>query len=171
MTTSPPELYEIVGGIIAIPIAMIGAAYTVSLIKKTRLESKKLELEILKTESEAKKVRESLDESQEIEAASHIKSTAFQFVVLKFIVLYLLLKSWELIENAFQFLAGGAYLGLTRLEIIDTENNIALGLFFIISNAPQAVYWVILIGLGLSIFRDANQILGFELKDFFKWNK
>lgn len=171
MATTPPEWYEIVGGIIAIPIAFIGAVYTILLIKKTRLESKKLELEILKTESQTKQIRESLDEQQQIEVAPIIKSIAFQFVVLKFVVLYLLLKGWGLVEDAFQFLAGGTYLGLTKLDIVDADNNIALAIFYFISNLPQVGYWVIFIGLGWSIFRDANNILGFELKDFFRWNK
>jgi hypothetical protein len=46
--TSPkqPEWYEKVTGVIAIPAAIIACAYSYLLIKKTRLESRKIELEI-----------------------------------------------------------------------------------------------------------------------------
>ena len=43
-----PHWYEQATGILAIPAAVIGCAYSYLLIKKTQLESRKLELEIKK---------------------------------------------------------------------------------------------------------------------------
>ncbi len=45
-----PEWYEVIGGILAIPAAVLGLAYSYILIRKTRLESRKTELEIREKE-------------------------------------------------------------------------------------------------------------------------
>jgi hypothetical protein len=44
--SQPPHWYEQVTGVIAIPAAIVALAYSYLLIRKTQLESRKLELEI-----------------------------------------------------------------------------------------------------------------------------
>ncbi|MEM9315643.1 MAG: hypothetical protein AAGA95_13535, partial [Pseudomonadota bacterium] len=100
-----------------------------------------------------------------------LNTSTFQFIVLKFIIFYILLRAWGLIEDAFRFLAGGAFLGLTKSGFVSPDSEFIIAIFYVISNVPQLFYWIIFIGLGWSIFRDANDLLGFKLKDFFSWTK
>jgi hypothetical protein len=52
VATKVPTWYEQASGILAIPITIIGAAYSYVLIKKTRLEVRKTELEIREKEKQ-----------------------------------------------------------------------------------------------------------------------
>src|SRR5579872_33359 len=46
----PPEWYEVVTGIMAIPLTLVGGVYSWALIRKTNLEARRTELEIQEKE-------------------------------------------------------------------------------------------------------------------------
>jgi len=167
----PKHWWEIVGGIVAIPVALIGVVYSYVLIRKTRLESRKMELEICEKEQAiAKVIGERSEEVQRL-IRPLIESKNVQFLLLRFVIMFLLVEGWALVEKGFQLLLGGMYLGIssfTDTKILD-ENLWVLIPLFVVAKLPQIGYWIVFVALGWPLFRDVNEILGLNLKDIFKW--
>mgnify|MGYP001827796085 CR=1 FL=1 len=167
----PKHWWEIIGGVIAIPVALIGIAYSYVLIRKTRLESRKMELEIAEKEQAIEKVvGESSGEVQRL-IKPLIESKNVQFLLLRFVILFLLIEGWSLVEKGFSLIMGGMYLGissLTDMELSD-DNPWVLIPFLIMTNLPQIGYWIVFIAIGWPLFRDVNQILGLNLRELFRW--
>lgn len=165
--------WDIIGGILAIPVAIIGVAYSYVLIHKTRLESRKMELEIAEKESEITKlVGEKSKELQKL-IRPIVESKNVQFILLRFVILFLLIEGWSLIEKGFSLLLGGVYLGVssaTGVEMPD-DNLWVLIPLLVLSKLPQIGYWFVFIALGWPLFRDVNEILGLNLREIFRWRR
>ena len=89
-----PHWYEVITGIIAIPAALIGLAY--SLIKKTRLESRKTELEILEKERQLSQVAPTVSRAtlSDFISAPAGGNRLILLLLLRFVILYLVLTAW-----------------------------------------------------------------------------
>jgi hypothetical protein len=102
--TRQPYWYEIVAGILAIPFVSISIALSYLLIKKTRIEQKKLELESRKFALEIKEKEGIQDAPPEttrvIEnlAEPLAESHHVQLIILRFILLFLVIRGWAIIE-------------------------------------------------------------------------
>lgn len=167
----PKHWWEIIGGIIAIPVALIGIAYSYVLIKKTRLESRKMELEIAEKQQAIEEIVGERSEEVQRLIKPLVESKNVQFLLLRFVILFLLIEGWSLVEKGFNLIMGGMYLGissLTDMELSD-DNPWVLIPFLIMTNLPQVGYWVVFIAIGWPLFRDVNQILGLNLRELFRW--
>lgn len=193
-----PYWYEIVAGILAIPVLIISAAYSYVLIKKTRIESKKfqiesekLRLESQKVELEIKEKQQSLDVSEvepeiksENQANQAIENLVepinegrnIQYIILRFILLFLVLRGWALVSVIADILAEM----FTDISAWFSSEYIALPIIAIgglISALPVLGAVVTTIIIGIPLFKDVNKIVGskyidnwFE-KQITEWNR
>jgi hypothetical protein len=171
-----PQWWEIVTGILAIPASLIGLAYSYILIRKTRLEAKKTELEILEKEQALQKLS---TEQQELvlEAVRPLAQVNIAlYLVLRFVVVYLILKAWGLVEVGYNVITSGVYLGLSeflRLDLfakLDSQNLWHMLPVYLIANLPKIGYWIVFLAIGWPLFKDANRLMGLDLKDLFRWD-
>lgn len=172
-TPRTPQWYELVGGVLAIPAAVLGLAYSYILIKKTRLESRKTELEI----REKEEALEALPEEEQSKArelvAPIIEEKSGKYLILRFVLMYVTLQLWGLITSAFSFVAGGVFLGAQKLtEGTMTDNDWIMWIFYAILNIPKIVTWLIIIGIGWPLFKDLNDYLNLDIKKLIlPWKK
>ena len=93
--------WEVVASILAIPATLIGIVYSYILIKKTQLDTRKTELEIREKERQLQEKPPITLEQQEI-LDRYVKPVVADRKVLsllpRFIILYLILSLWRLIE-------------------------------------------------------------------------
>jgi len=160
-----PQWYEIIGGILAIPVTLIGIAYSYILIKKTKLESRKIDLEI--REKEDILFEKGVTQSEEVKkiVKPFITTQIIQQIILRYIIL-------ELLSRLFGIFAGGYSFLLNSIGI--TVNNFFRGNDIIFGMAitffqflPQIGYTLITIAIGYPLFKDVNKILGIDIKKVF----
>jgi len=171
-----PQWYEYVVGVLTIPGTLLAGAYSYVLIKKTRIEAKKFDLETKKLELELKEKQQTglpeiKSEVREI-LQPLIEGRQVQFIVLRFILLYLILSVWGLIRTAGRYLVTGTAYGL--ITVFPSITNIVekTWLFYPIAVIwlvlPELLYWSIFILFGWPLFKDVNKILGISFKNLFK---
>ena len=167
ITPETPKWWEVATGVISIPVALIGIAYSYALIRKTRLEIRKTELEIIEKEQKLKKLSPKDKEAYEEIAKPVITNQKIQYLIPRFIILYLILQSWDLIKLAMEYGLEKVLLVIYLILNLDL-NNIWLALpYIVLVNLPKLAYWITLISIGWSLFKDANSIVGLNLKDIF----
>lgn len=170
--TKAPQWWEVVGGILAIPVAITGLAYSYVLIHKTRLESRKTELEIKEKETALQQLSEAEHEAALEIVQPIIEGRQAQYLVLRFILLWVVLRLWSLIHSAFGFLINGIMFGTQELTGIDVNNPLVFIPFLIVQYLPQLVTWFIVIGFGWPLFRDVNTFLNIDIKSLLMpWRK
>jgi hypothetical protein len=160
---SQPEWWQTVNGIIGIPITILTLAVTWFLISKTRLESKKLQLEIREKERDLADAREADDpiKAAEIVAEPTFQVRASQDIILRAVLLVIILYIWKFIQVIF---SGQAGLGIFDLGI--------LGLSF--QDILIVLYWTILAAMGWPILLDTLKALSINVPRFlqgrlFRW--
>ncbi len=174
----PPGWWEIATGILAIPATILGLAYSYVLIKKTQYEIPKVKAETEKLELEIREKRNELSPATVAEASDFLLAAVrpviefrrSQLLLLRFVVLYLLLTGWGLLEKAIYYMGLGLFLGLERLFHTDFQaNNWLLYPGVALINAPKVGYWIVFIFVGWPLFREVNSLLGLNLRDWFRW--
>ena len=166
-----PQWWEVAGGILAIPVGVVSLAYSYVLIRKTRLEARKTELEILEKERALQELAQVKPEAAHRIVAPIIEGRQGQYLLLRFVLLYVVLELWGLVRSVFSLIVGGAFLGAQQLAGSDLDpSKWILIPAFIISIVPQVVNWLIVLGLGLPLFRDLNRFLNVDLRALlFPW--
>lgn len=154
-------------GVLAIPAAIIGLAYSYLLIKKTRLESRKTELEIIEKKRSLRAAESSASAGTMLEFQSS-ENKLLLLLIVRFVLLYLLLHSWGLIEDALGFL-------FTNFGILIGARKIALGFnvwsviaIQTLETIPRVVYWIIFFALSWPLFKDANAALGLDVREYLR---
>jgi len=172
----PPQWYEVTTGVLAIPAALIGLAYSYLLIKKTRLEARNIELESRKTELEILEKERQLAqfgvEPRAIPSASGAAVPAHEnrlllLLVLRFVVLSLILSAWGLIEDTFTILFTGILVGVQQLFSVNLSGWSMIPLV-ILQKLPKIAYWLVFFSLAWPLFKDTNSALGINIKSFLK---
>jgi len=168
-----PHWWEVATGILAIPVALIGLAYSYVLIKKTRLEAKKTELEIREKQSQLQKFNELQPEVIERLVAPIADSRVTQFLILRFILLYLILHTWSLLERGFGLVLKGLAFGIFAIigESTDPEPAWLIAPYLILNNLPEVGYWIVFFAIGWPLFRDINDVVGLNMRELFSWRK
>lgn len=168
-----PAWYEVIGGILAIPAAVLGLAYSYILIKKTKLESRKTELEIKEKQKALKGVEEEYEAVSKGIIEPLLEEKLGKYLVLRFVLLYVTLKLWGLATSAFSFITGGIFLGAQKLTEGTMVGDSWLILpFYVVSNMPQIVTWLIILGIGWPLFKDVNSYLNIDIKKLLMpWKK
>jgi len=173
--SGPMPWWQIATGILAVPAAIIGLKYSYQLTQKTRLEITKTELEI----EEKRKVLGTLTHARApIEATSaDQRSKITDFLILRFVILYLFSKLWGLAEDAITSVIFGA--GFLTLKVMGWEerlgnlehNNVALFGTYVVSKIPEILYWVFTFALTWPLFKDVNRALGMRMRDYLPWKR
>ena len=116
--------FQVITGVLAIPTALIGLVYAYRLTQKTRLESRKLQLDIL--EAEGKRVASTeagtVLPRSDIAGSPRAVAVSTQDIVFRFVVLFIAGQAWSLIERALQPLVTAA------LSIFFNEQEVAVSI-------------------------------------------
>lgn len=167
----PPQWWQVASGVLAIPAALLGIIYSYFLLKKTRLESRKTELEIREKEGQLRNIAAGDPELAQRLLEPVVNARLGQLLILRFIILYLTLKAWTLLETLVTLSIKGAAIGLVTLlgegEGFELEKWFLLP-FLVLTNLPEAGYWLIFFLLGWPLFKDVNGVLGLDLRDFLR---
>jgi hypothetical protein len=171
----PPHWYEQVTGVLAIPAAMIGCAYSYLLINKTRLESKKLELEIheksVAAATEPPASAAALAPGHPAEAITEtLVNRRYSVLILRYIVLELSLSIYSGCTAPLNWLTaaaiGGFYV-VTGGSSSSPRVMIALaGTQSLAATLVNIGYWVLFLLLGWPLFKDINHVLGIQLSEY-----
>jgi hypothetical protein len=163
-TAQQPQWWQVVAGVLAIPAAILGIAYSYILIRKTRLEARKTELEIVEKERALNALGPTHGEAAREIVRPIIEGRQAQLLVLRFALLYVVLRLWGLVESALGFVVGGAFLGLHKVVGFNFENPWIIYPAVLLTKLPEAVTWIIVIGIGWPLFRDLNAFMNLDLK-------
>jgi hypothetical protein len=116
--------------------------------RKTRLEERKIELEIAETE----RLLDTLSPSQVEGAKDLVRPRAEdrqgQLLVLRFALLYVVLKLWGPARSALGLLVGGAFLGAQKAIGFSLDDSWILYPAVAMSQLPEVVTWILVIGIG-----------------------
>jgi len=85
----PIPWWQVVTGIIDIPAAVVGLIYTYRLSAKTRLESRKLQLEILEKEGNHPQLEAGVIKQEDLATLRQAIAARTQDFIIRFIILYL----------------------------------------------------------------------------------
>jgi hypothetical protein len=157
---NPTHWWQIVTGILAIPTAIGTLILGYATLTKTRLESKKIELELLEKQamisslpsaasSEAHKVAQSLIDPL-------IDNNRVNYLVLRFVIVFLLLQFWEIFQKIFNLLAGGTMLTIQEVFKLPVPTMI----FFGLTEVVQFSWIVLVLLLGVPLYRDISTFIG-----------
>jgi len=162
-----PEWYEVATGVMAIPAAAIGVAYSYLLIKKTRLEARKTELEIIEKERQLVQITSGPPSEVARIIAPTGEGRIALLLLLRFVALWLVLNTWGLLEDAFNLLFTGAVVGAQQLWGFSVSGWAVLPLYAI-QKLPKVGYWVVFFALAWPLFREVNAALGIDMRKFFR---
>lgn len=171
-----PRWYEIIAGVLLIPATIFGIAVSWMLIKKTKIEAKKFEIEAHKIELEIREKELSIKSAQGGDSAIREivqplgEGRQIQYLILRFILLYIVLRIWfllmialESVSGAFQSLAAG---------VDNAAVSFTLHMFgSLIEALPVLGYITTAVIFGLPLIGEITKILGIKrVGDWFKLN-
>lgn len=155
-----PQWYEVAAGVLAIPATLIGLAYSFVLIRKTSIESRKLKLEIREKEREFSEDNIETSEEHARAVGAAIRDSLVASILLRFALMYVVLALWGMISNVFGTIVSGAIISLEAFKLLDFTSS-GFGYFFwMISQIPQIVGWIIVLALGIPLLREISGYLG-----------
>jgi hypothetical protein len=169
-----PSWWQVVAGILAIPTAAIGLVYTWFLIKKTRLESAKIAQELAEKEQTIRSQSVATTTPLDEDRVFALKRTAISYLILRFIIFELLLYLWGLISSLFHAAWFGITLGLftAAQKLFGMQNELWFGVpYKVLNYLPEAGRWIIIVAVGWPLFKDANKLVGINIRDFFFWKR
>ena len=163
--------YKVATGVIGIPVALLGLVLTFNVLRKTTLESRKLELEIQQKHLEVQAASSDQDAVRTI-AAPVVDTQRVLLLIVRFVVLELTVRLWNVVPSAVNYVTGIATnvaLFAFRDRMVDfTESSWS---FFSTSVLPLVisllfalVYWSIVFGFGWPLLRDTCAYLNIPLK-------
>jgi hypothetical protein len=165
--------YKVVTGIIAIPAAAIGFVISLQVLRKTTLESRKLELELQQKSTTAESAQSEQETLQTI-ARPVTDSNRALLLVLRFIVLEVTLRLWDIVPSGFGFVTRVVPTAVlmfyrSRIEEIDFWSWPILSAAVapaLISTLFSIVYWSIVFGFGWPLLKDTCRFLNINIKSF-----
>jgi hypothetical protein len=166
--------YKVIAGVIAIPAAVLTLLVTLNMIKKTSLESKKLELEIKEKEKQVSGIVSTETSVNPVHPLG--ESHRGLLLVVRFIILELALRLWNVIPSAVSYITSNiptVAMLLFNEKFYKNYKPNGAGIAIII--VPQfisllfsIVYWAIVFGFGWPLFRDTCQYLNIPIKSLFE---
>lgn len=158
--TKQPQWYEIVGGVLAIPATLIGLAYSYVLIRKTRTESRKLELEIREKEIALKGDTTVSEQEHRENIGAAIRDSLVASILLRFALMYVVLQLWSVVQGVFGSLVTGTYVGLQAFGVVSDFRGTPEFILFGLTQLPSLVTWAIVLTLGIPLLREISGYLG-----------
>jgi hypothetical protein len=165
----PIPWWQVATGILAIPAAVIGLIYTYRLSTKTRLESRKLQLEILEKEGKTPELEAGVIKQEDLSKSRTAIAARTQDFIIRFIILYLTLVGWDLIRSAMLPFENASIAWLINTYHINTSNNwFAIFWLSLISQIGDFGRWLVYILLGWPLLSDIARSLGLRPVSFFR---
>lgn len=161
--------WTIATGIIAVPAAFLLLINSYEVIKKTRLETQKFELEIREKEKELAGAREEGDivRINQLVAQPILQGRRVQEILLRAIVLFLALQAWSLVEIVWGAFATGIGFGLTSMTPRSHSNDITIALITSsFAQLPTVGYWLVFLALGGPLLVDVLKQLNISAPKF-----
>jgi hypothetical protein len=168
-----PQWWEVASGIVAIPVALMGLAYSYILIKKTNLESKKIQLEIVEKQSKLKDKKVNESEKSHLVATALVENQLAFNIILRFILLNLIYSIWEYVTRGYNILIQGLSIAMNiaaanyHTSFSESFLIFSYVLGNILTFLPQIGSLMIFLGLGWPLFKDVNRLLGIDIKSVF----
>jgi hypothetical protein len=161
--------YKVVTGIIAIPAAVIALVISLKMIRKTSLESRKLELEIQEKQDLATK---SISDTPTLRGLIEPVGDSQRALILlvRFVVLDLAVRLWDIVPSAVTYLTNKAPAALLLSRAMVSNAAPGRGWMIgvvtgqaVISLLFEIVYWVIVFGFGWPLFKDTCRYLNIPI--------
>jgi hypothetical protein len=166
----PEPWWKIATGILAIPASIVGLAYSYVLIKKTRLEAQNTELEIREKQSKLRDLTAREPEAARELIAPIVEGRATQFLLLRFVLLYLITSAFSFVELILDVVLKAAFLGVLSLfNGLDESSLVVVVPYMVLSALPRLGYWVIFFAIGWPLVKDINASLNIDFRDLFLW--
>ncbi len=171
-TAGSEAWYKIVTGIIGIPAAAIGLIISINLLRKTTLESRKLELEIREKQITLEGGKLAGGALEEIAKPIGDSQRALLLVV-RFAVLELTLRLWSIVPASVAYLTGAIPVALFftvgEKLFADIRPTSASGIVIlvvprVINDAFGLIYWIIVFGFGWPLLKDTCRFLGIPVE-------
>lgn len=159
--------WQVAAGILAIPTAVLGLVYTFHLMKKSRLESRKIELEIEEKEVALQNIKAGTQPATgstteerftELVAQPLLAGRRVQEILLKFVMLFLILLAWRIVDQLFGLVRnvvglglGLAYSGLGEDPPAYVEIPLIV-IMTLVREIPTLAFYLVLVGVGGPIF-------------------
>jgi hypothetical protein len=138
-------------GIIAVPTGLLVLVHSYVVIKKTRLETQKFELEIREKETELAGARDEGDivRINQLVAQPILQGRRVQEILLRAILLILALQAWRLVEIIFGAFTTSIGYGLSSITTRSPSSDIMAALITSsIAQLPMVGYWLVFFALG-----------------------
>jgi hypothetical protein len=165
-TASPSgeEWYKVVTGVIAIPAAILGVIISWNMVRKTRLETRKLQIDI----DEKQKVLLSgeMDKATQLIAEPFSDNQRALLIIIRFVLLELTLRIWNFIPDVVQSIIGFAGAGFLFLFHGGGTGAVVIAAIMpqILNSVLSIVYWIIVFGFGWPLFKDTCSFLNIPIK-------
>ena len=158
--------YKVATGVIAVPAALMGLVISWNMMQRSRLETRKLELEI----SEKQKQIHNSAPAEKLELLSTPlgDSQRALLLIIRFVLLELTLRIWNFVPQAVSYIMLAIFYLLyfimptdTFLQVSPTITTIApTGISFLF----RIVYWIIVFGFGWPLFKDTCSFLNIPIR-------
>jgi len=164
--SNPPHWWEITTGILAIPTAIGGLIVGYATLKRTRLEAKKIELELREKEANIAKMPGIANpEAHELAQTlinPLIDNNRVNYLIMRFVIIFLLLQFWEVFQKVFNFVAGGTFLTIQNVFHLPTGGPPTM-IFFGLTEVVQFSWIALVLMLDVPLYRDISTHIGFRI--------
>lgn len=165
---SPAQIpwWQIATGILGIPAAVIGIPSAFWLSQKTRLETRKLQLEILEKQGTISGPQTGIVKTGDIAGSREATLVGIQGFVVRFIILYVTRFGWDVFKPFLMvFLNASVAYWLKQNQTISQEWTTVMGItaYTQIVNVGDLI---ILIAFGFPLLADIHEFAGYHLP----WN-
>jgi hypothetical protein len=165
--------YKIAAGVIAVPGAAIGLLVSWNMMRKTRLETKKLEIEIAEKQH-AMSQPSSPSEKLELLASPLSDNRRALLIVIRYVLLDITLRLWDFVPTVVSFVGSAVVdsliliVGPQGLNQATSSYQAYVPLMAVGPSAIRAalgiVYWLIVFGFGWPLFKDTCAFLNIPVK-------
>jgi hypothetical protein len=161
----PLHWWEIASGILAIPVAVIGFVFSYATFVKTRLEAQKIELEIREKQ---KALAESGNATPEVQQVAQslieplVDNARVNYIIMRFILLYLVLLFWDVFAKALSFIATGAFLTWTNILKMPSQGAPVI-IMYGATQLAQFGWILIVLVVGAPLYKDIARHVNFRL--------
>ena len=160
---SRQQWWQIAGGILALPAGMLGLVSSWVLIRKTRLEAKKAELEIREKEGKLGVVANRAGLSIDL-VSPVVENQRILLILLRFVLLSVALLLWQLFGQIVSLIVGGVFVAAGAAGVPDLTTFWLMLLALALYLLPEIGKGLVIIGLGFPIARESASLLGMDLK-------
>jgi hypothetical protein len=165
--------YKVATGILAIPAALVALVVSWNMMKKTRLETQKLEIEIIEKQNATLRQGTPAEKMESLALPLGDNQRALLLLV-RYVLLELTLGLWNIVPSAFSYITRPIMWGAfwffsstgmheylqTPVIIVSVGSELFQLLFSI-------VYWSVFIGIGWPLFKDTCTYLNIPIKGLF----